>query len=174
VRAQWRFASLLGIAAVVCGTATPLVTTNAVADEGTLMTTIAALDAKVFEAYNHCDLETFSRFFTPTVEFYHDQGGASFDRATVVENTKKFVCHKIRRELVPGTFNVYPIKDYGAIEEGEHRFCQVASGQCEGIAKFVMIWRHDGDEWVLTRVLSYGHRALHHAGQGAPAPSAAH
>jgi hypothetical protein len=26
------------------------------------------------------------------------------------------------RELVPGTLQVYPVKDYGAIEMGVHRF----------------------------------------------------
>lgn len=121
---------------------------------------IASLDAQVFDAYNRCDLKTFSRFFDPAVEFYHDQGGATFDRKTVVENTRKYICNKVRRELLQETFRVYPIKDYGAIEEGEHRFCQVESGQCEGIARFVMVWRKRGDSWKLTRILSYGHRPI--------------
>ena len=45
------------------------------------------------------------------------------------------------------------------MEEGEHRFCQRASGQCEGVAKFVMVWRREGEAWRMTRVLSSGHRA---------------
>lgn len=121
---------------------------------------IALLDAQVFDAYNRCDLKTFSRYFDPAVEFYHDQGGATFDRKTVVENTRKYICNKVRRELVQETFRVYPIKDYGAIEEGEHRFCQIESGQCEGIARFVMVWRKRGGNWQLTRILSYGHRPI--------------
>lgn len=121
---------------------------------------IASLDAQVFDAYNRCDLKTFSRFFDPAVEFYHDQGGATFDRKTLVENTRKYICNKVRRELLQDTFKVYPIKDYGAIEEGEHRFCQVDTGQCEGIARFVMVWHKRGDSWQLTRILSFGHRAL--------------
>ena len=125
-----------------------------------LAATVATLDAKVFDAYNRCDLRSFSRYFDPKVEFYHDQGGASFDRATVVANTRKYICGKVRRELIPDSLYVYPIKDYGAVEEGEHRFCQLDSGKCEGIAKFVMIWRHRQGRWQLTRVLSYGHRAL--------------
>jgi len=60
---------------------------------------------------------------------------------------------------------VYPIKDYGAIEEGEHRFCELASGQCEGIAKFVIVWARRGEDWRITNVLSYGHRALSAAEQ---------
>ena len=129
-------------------------------DDAALVQTITRLDGEVFDAYNRCDLKAFKSYFAPHVEFYHDKGGASFDRQTVVDNTRKYICNKVRRELVPSSFKVYPIKDFGAIEEGEHIFCQVASGQCEGAAKFLMIWRHRNDRWLLTRVVSYGHRAL--------------
>lgn len=37
-----------------------------------LTTEVGALDAKVFDAYNRCDLPTFSRYFDPEVAFYHD------------------------------------------------------------------------------------------------------
>lgn len=136
-------------------------------EAATLTRTITALDDQVFDAYNRCDLETFARYFSPTVEFYHDSGGASFDRDTVVSNTRKYICHKVRRERVPGTLKVYPIKDLGAIEEGEHRFCEVATGHCEGSAKFVMVWQHKDGQWQMTRVLSYGHRALTEAEKAA-------
>ena len=119
--------------------------------------TIAARDAELFDAYNRCDLDRFGAAFAPDVEFYHDLGGVSRDRQTVIDNTRKYICGKVRRELIPGTLKVYPIKDFGAIEEGEHRFCQVTEG-CAGIAKFIIIWRRDGDQWIVTRVLSYGHR----------------
>lgn len=131
---------------------------------GPLFDTVAALDQRLFEAYNRCDLAAFESSFVPDVEFYHDSGGVTWDRASVVDNTRKWICGKVRRELLPGTLRVYPIKDFGAIEEGEHRFCELASGRCEGIAKFVMVWRQDPDGWKLTRVLSYGHRT-------APAPA---
>ena len=129
-------------------------------EDSALTQTISKLDSTVFDAYNRCDLVAFGRFFAPDVEFYHDTGGASFDRKTVVDNTRKYICHKVRRELLPATFRVFPIKGYGAIEEGEHRFCQVQTGDCEGIAKFLMIWRNKNGRWQLTRVMSYGHRTL--------------
>lgn len=125
-----------------------------------LTETISALDARVFDAYNRCDMTTFASYFDRAVEFYHDTGGASFDRKTVVANTRKYICHKVRRELLTETLRVYPIKGFGAIEEGEHRFCQVDSDRCEGTAHFVMVWRNRAGHWQLTRVLSYGHRAL--------------
>lgn len=121
---------------------------------------IAALDTKVFAAYNRCDLDTFGRYFDPNVAFFHDTGGATFDRATVLANTKKYICGKVRRELIPASLRIYPVKDYGAIEEGEHRFCELATGRCEGVAKFVIVWARSGSMWRITNVLSYGHRAL--------------
>jgi len=120
---------------------------------------IGALDAKVFDAYNRCDLPVFSGYFDPKVAFYHDTGGATFERDSMVDGVRKYICGKVKRELIPATFRVYPIKDYGAIEEGEHRFCQLATGRCEGIAKFVMVWTKQGGAWRITNVLSYGHRA---------------
>ena len=125
----------------------------------TLTKEIRALDAKVFDAYNRCDLPAFSSYFDPKVAFYHDTGGATFDRDAMVDGVRKNICGKVKRELIPSTFRVYPIKDYGAIEEGEHRFCELATGHCGDIAKFVMIWTKQGGAWSITNVLSYGHRA---------------
>jgi len=34
-------------------------------------------------------------------------------------NTKNHVCGQFRRELIPGSLQVFPIKDYGAIEQGK-------------------------------------------------------
>ena len=130
-----------------------------------LFQTIAALDAKVFDAYNRCDdkdnLKVFGDYFTPDVEFYHDNGGLMASRKAVVASTKKYICGKVRRELIPGTLEVYPIKDYGAIETGEHRFCKIEDADtCEGAAKFAMVWQRKGGLWKMSRVLSFGHRTL--------------
>lgn len=134
------------------------------ADDGTadavLTRTITALDKQLFDAYNACDLDTFTPLFSPTVEFFHDKAGATFDRDSVIKAQRENICHKVRRELLPATLKIYPIHDYGAIEEGEHIFCHVATGQCEGSARFLMIWKRDGERWQLTRIVSYGHRPL--------------
>ena len=71
---------------------------------------ITALDARVFDAYNRRDLDTFGSYFDPHVIFFHDTGGATFDRATVIANTRRYICGKVRRELVPATLRIYPIK----------------------------------------------------------------
>ena len=144
------------IAAILLAAAT-IAATPATADP--LATEVAELDAQVFAAYNRCDLAAFGSHFDPGVAFFHDTGGASFDRATVIANTRRYICGKVRRELIADTMRVYPIKVYGAIEEGEHRFCELATGRCEGIAKFVIVWAHRRGAWRITNVLSYGHRA---------------
>lgn len=129
------------------------------ASADTLSNEIGALDAKVFDAYNRCDLSAFSNYFDPKVAFYHDTGGATFERDAMVDGVRRNICGKVKRQLVPASLRIYPIKDYGAIEEGEHRFCELATGRCEGLAKFVMIWTKQSGAWRITTVLSYGHRA---------------
>lgn len=152
---------LLPVAALVASIAfAPAALLAEPAGDPDLTTTITALDGAVFDAYNRCDLTSFAAHFSPRVEFYHDTGGATFDRKTVVDNTRKYICNKVRRELIPGSLRVYPIKDFGAIEEGEHRFCQSETGACEGIAKFLMVWQFRKGQWQITRVMSYGHRAI--------------
>ncbi len=64
----------------------------------------------------------------------------------------------IRRELIPGSLQVYPIKDFGAIEIGTHRFCHKENGKDDcGNFPFVMVWRKSADSWKVSRVISYGH-----------------
>jgi hypothetical protein len=133
------------------------------AAEESLYATVAALDSAVFGAFNRCSdpaqLEKHASYFVENVEFYHDTGGVTWTRDEMLANTKKYVCGNFSRELVPGTLQVHPIKDFGAISMGSHRFCEFASGKCEGLADFTMIWRHKDGDWQLTRVLSYGHRS---------------
>jgi hypothetical protein len=129
--------------------------------------TIAALDAAAFAAFNDCAapgrLDRYASFFAPDVEFYHDLGGVTWTRDAMIEQTRRNVCGKFQRELVEGTLKVWPIKDFGALERGEHRFCQFKAGgtthPCEGRAEFTILWRKQGDAWTITRVFSYGHGA---------------
>ncbi len=129
---------------------------------GTLYDTISKLDGEVFDAFNHCEdpaqLRKHESYFAQDVEFYHDTGGVTWTRDAMLANTEKHACGNYRRELVAGSMKVYPVKDFGAISQGVHRFCQVRGGSCEGLADFVMVWHHIDDHWQITRVLSYGHR----------------
>ncbi len=135
--------------------------------EGTLEATITALDGAVFDAFNHCgdpaQLRKHAGFFAPDVEFYHDTGGVTWTREAMIANTGKYACGHYTRELV--SLHVSPVKDFGAIAQGVHRFCQVDTGRCDGEADFAMVWRLRDGQWQITRVLSYGHRPSADAGR---------
>ena len=135
---------------------------DAAVSAGDLFATIAALDAAVFDSFNRCkspdQLQKNAGYFSPDVEFYHDTGGVTWTRQELIANTEKNACGNYTRELVPGSLRVFPIAGFGAIEQGVHRFCQAATGKCEGMADFVMVWRNQDGVWQITRVLSYGHR----------------
>ncbi|HEV2843394.1 MAG TPA: nuclear transport factor 2 family protein [Thermoanaerobaculia bacterium] len=131
-----------------------------------LFRTISSLDAEMFDAYNRCDLEKIGTFFTEDLEFYHDQTGLSRGRQAMVDAVKQNICGKVRRDLEPGTLEVYPLKGYGAVEIGEHRFCDPKKNEkCvegnSGIAKFVMLWQNQDGKWKITRVISYDHVSSH-------------
>jgi hypothetical protein len=128
-----------------------------------LFRTIAALDTAVFDAYNRCDLEKFGSFFTEELEFYHDNGGlTNRTRQSLVESVKNNICGKVRRELVSGTLEVYPLNGYGAVEIGVHRFHHPGREKIEpvGEAKFIMLWQNKDGVWKMTRVISFDHHAL--------------
>lgn len=155
---------------MLCGIAMPSISAAdapAQTDRPPLEHTIRDLDARVFEAFNQCSdpaqLDVHAGYFSEDVEFYHDQGGVTWTREQMLANTRNHVCGKFTRQLVADSLVVHPIKDYGAIAIGTHRFCQTATGSCDGLADFTMIWHQLGDAWRITRVLSYGHR---------PAPAA--
>ena len=127
-----------------------------------LFRTIASLDAALFDAYNRCDVEKFVALLADDLEFYHDRGGLTRGNQTVGEQIKKNICGKVRRELVPGTLEVYPMHGFGAVEMGVHRFHHPNAESTEpvGEAKFIHLWQKKDGVWKITRVISYDHHAL--------------
>ena len=126
---------------------------------GEIFETIARLDSAIFGAFNAHDVDRLMAMFTDDLEFYHDTGGLT-DRRQSEESFKKMFAGTpdIRRDLVKGSLEVYPIKDHGAIEIGEHRFCHKENGKDDcGTFKFAMVWRRSGESWKISRVISYGH-----------------
>lgn len=127
---------------------------------GELFETIARMDSAIFDAFNAHDVDRLMSLFTDDLEFYHDTGGLGNYRQNAESFKKMFASTPdIRRDLVKGSLEVYPIKDYGAMEIGEHRFCHKENGKDDcGTFKFAMVWRKTGDSWKISRVLSYGHQ----------------
>jgi ketosteroid isomerase-like protein len=131
---------------------------QSVAQPDPLFMTIQSLDTKLFNAYNHCDLTTLSAMVSDDLEFYHDQTGLSVGKAPFLAAIKQNTCGKVERALLPDTLEVYPLKGYGAVEIGIHRFHH--PGRPEdgvGDAKFVTLWQNKDGAWKVTRVISYNH-----------------
>ena len=124
-----------------------------------LQVEIARVDSLLFDAFNAGDLERVQTFFAPDLEFYQDNEGVENYAQTMNDFREMFrQPSRIRRELVSGSLEVYPIKNYGAIEVGSHRFCHEENGRPEcGTFKFLHVWRKAGKEWRLARVVSYAH-----------------
>jgi hypothetical protein len=93
-------------------------------DDQKLYDTIVHLDSVFFASYNNCtlQLDEYAAFYSDSLEFYHDKGGLSTSKKDVVDGTKKNICGKVTRELVKGSIEVYPIKGFGSIEMGLHKF----------------------------------------------------
>lgn len=122
-----------------------------------LFTTIQSLDAKLFDAYNRCDLTTLGAMVSDDLEFYHDQTGLSVGKEPFIAAIKQNICGKVQRELLVDTLEVYPLKGYGAVEIGIHRFHHPGHPENVGDAKFVMLWHNKDGVWKITRVISYQH-----------------
>lgn len=134
--------------------------------DGNLYKTIAALDTRFFTAYNDCDLKTAGQLLNDSLEFYHDKGGLTIGRDPIIESLKQNICGKVRRELVPGTMQVFAMDKFGAIESGEHYFYDILNGnkgnknKPVGRARFFHLWRQHEGQWQLTRIISYDHKPV--------------
>lgn len=132
---------------------------NGLSDGDPLYKEIAHMDSVVFNALNSRDVETFKSLFSADLEFFHDKSGLTNYDHTVefLKMTAKNNDH-LRRDLVPGSLEVYPIPGYGAMQIGAHTFCHIEDGkqQCSTF-KFVHVWQKNNGEWKITRVISYGH-----------------
>lgn len=125
-----------------------------------LFQTISALDTKLFDAYNHCDLDTLGAMVADDLEFYHDKTGLSVGKQVFLDAIKNNICGKVHRILVPGTLEVYPLKGYGAVEIGVHRFTHPGIDNELGEAKFITLWQNKDGSWKITRVISYDHEPV--------------
>jgi hypothetical protein len=159
VRLLFTLLVLLAVSLGRLSAQTPAAPGPAKAEDNALFREIAALDAELFEAYNTRNIDKLAVLFAPNLEFYHDTGGLANYEQNLAAFKSLFARNDgLHRDLVPGTLEVYPIKDYGAIEVGSHRFCHLENGKQDcGTFKFLMLWQKQGGAWKVTRVMSYGH-----------------
>lgn len=124
-----------------------------------LYTEIATMDSIMFNHFNNQRFEAFKLMFTKDLEWFQDNDGL-IPYEKVFSNFKNTFNkpYKLKRELVKGSLEVHPIKNYGAIEIGEHQFKHIENGKEEtGTFKFMMIWKKENGQWRIARVISYDH-----------------
>ena len=154
-----RLASVLALA--LCLTpSTQAQSSQGLAHADPLYKTVAGLDSALFDAYNTCQINKLGSMVDQNLEFYHDQTGLAVGRQTFLDAIKTNICGKVHRELVPGTLEVYPLKGYGAVEMGVHRFTHPNDPTSLGEAKFVTIWQLKDGEWKMTRAISIDHHSV--------------
>lgn len=145
------------VLAFSCSTVQKTVDKQYIPDDPELYQTIVKLDSIFFSYYNTCDtnLEKYGDFYAGDLEFYHDKGGLDTSKTQVIADTKKYVCGKVTRHLKPGSIEVYPIKDYGAIEIGMHQFHNAAEPNAvPHDSKFIIFWQYKNTEWKIKKVVS--------------------
>lgn len=128
-------------------------------DPAQLRDLVVELDRKMFDAYNAHDVDALMATFADDLEFYHDTGGLLGFEQVKAGFTNVFANNKdIRRELVPGSLEVYPIAGYGALQVGAHTFCHTENGAPDcGTFQFLQVWRFRDGAWKVSREVSYGH-----------------
>jgi hypothetical protein len=86
--------------------------------------------------HNSCDMDKQAAIYGDSLEFYHDKGGLTTSKQGFWDEN---ICGKVTRELVKGSI-VYPIKDYGAVEIGLHKFHnnQEPAGTPSEASKFII------------------------------------
>ena len=128
------------------------------AEDAALYETVAGLDKALFDAVNRCDLDKLGSMVTDDLEFYHDKTGLAVGKKIFLDSIKNNVCGKMRRELVTGSLEVYPLAGYGAVEIGVHRFHHPGQeNDGVGEAKFIHVWQLKDGAWRIARVISFDH-----------------
>jgi hypothetical protein len=134
---------------------------DAIKSDQELTQVITALDKRLFDAYNTCDIDKLGTMVVDDLEFYHDKTGLAVGKQVFLDAIKANICGKVTRELVPGSLEVYPMHGYGAVEIGVHRFHHPGTQDHDvvGEAKFIHLWQYKDGAWKVTRVISYDHGA---------------
>jgi hypothetical protein len=132
---------------------------EAKAKSGDLYNQIAHEDSLLFVAFNSRDLSGMKTFFDPGLELFQDNQGLRHLDEVMNGFSQIFKQDFIlTRKLVSGSMEVYPIKNYGAIETGKHTFTHMENGkEIVGTFKFLHIWQKKDGIWKITRIVTYDH-----------------
>lgn len=126
---------------------------------------VLAVDNAMFEsAFGGCDADFLKKVYPDDHEFYHDIVGAQHDSEEfwIGLFDDEFCTEKpIKRELVEGSHEVYPMHNYGALVYGENRYYvknENGEYKLDDTGKYMHLWRLNDGQWELTRAISYDHQ----------------
>ncbi len=116
---------------------------------------IMKMDSIFFNAYNTCDLATQADIYSNDIEFFHDKGGLMTSKPDIIDGTKRNICGKVTRNLIKESVEVYPIKNYGAVQIGFHKFYNNQEPEVKSTpVKFIIIWHNEKGKWKIKKVVS--------------------
>jgi hypothetical protein len=117
------------------------------------------MDSLLFAAFNTRDLASLRTYFATDLELYQDNVGVrNYEQAMEAFKGLFSRDYVLTRELVKGSMEVYPIKDFGAIQTGLHTFSHVENGKLEkGTFKFMHVWQQTKEGWKIKRLITYDH-----------------
>jgi hypothetical protein len=124
-----------------------------------LFDTIFRYDNLMFDAFHQRNIQSFQKYFTADLEIYQDNIGVRrYDEAMKAFAELFLKEYVLKRMLIPGTMEVYPIQGFGAIQTGWHSFSHAENGVfvCDTF-KFMHIWKQELQEWKVSRIVTYNH-----------------
>jgi len=144
--------------------------TNHDSEKSELYYLLKAKDSLMFElSYNQLDTSILEELATDDIEFYHDQGGATYTKQDFIEGLKGLgnLSYKARRALVKGSTEVFPMHKngelYAAILKGEHAFYAKEPNDkpeyLTSTAKYTTLWVLVDGQWKMSRIYSYNHQS---------------
>lgn len=140
------------------------------AKQSDLYYTLKTKDSIMFElSYNQLDTSILKDITTKDVEFYHDQGGATYTQEDFINGMKGLanLSYKARRELKKGSTEVFPMYKngelYAAILRAEHSFYAKEPNDkpeyLTSTAKYTTMWILQDNQWKISRIYSFDHQA---------------
>ena len=139
------------------------------ADKPDLKAAVIKADESLFAAvFDSCDPASVAALTTEDFEFIHDKWGQiAKSREEFVqaisgscERQKEGTDFKASRHLISSSMVIYEMKDYGALQTGEHQFYRVEKDGTLSpteYAKFTHLWREENGRLLLAKVISYDH-----------------
>jgi len=139
------------------------------ADQPDLRVAVMKADESLFAAvFDSCDPAAVAALTVEDFEFIHDKWGQiaksrdEFVKAISgsCERQKQGTDFKATRRLINSSIAIYRMKDYGALQTGEHQFYRVEKDGTLSpteYAKFTHLWREEKGRLLLAKVISYAH-----------------